>query len=74
MSRRGPYKRYEYDPAVCVPKRTFYRRKRQHEEIEATINTTDDSGNECNTVCEHLCLLLAHETDIIQIFIICIKL
>ena len=50
MSRRGPYKRYEYDPAVSVPKRKFCRRKRQHEEIEATMDALHDSGNECNMV------------------------
>ena len=50
MSRQGPYKCYEYDPAVSVPKRTFCRRKRRHEEIEVTMNAVNNSGNECNTV------------------------
>jgi hypothetical protein len=34
---RGPYKRYEFDPDVLVPKTTCYRNKlkRQHEEIDS---------------------------------------
>ena len=38
---RGPYKRYEHDPGISVPKtKTFYRRKRQIEEVEQELLDT----------------------------------
>ncbi len=47
---RGPYKQHEYDPAVGVPRTTFYnRRKRQR--VDSTIQS-DQSINSLNhTVC-----------------------
>lgn len=42
---RGPYKRYEHDPTVPVPKTTsFNRRKRKHEATEATENSLTTCG------------------------------
>ena len=38
---RGPYKRYEHNPGISVPKTTtFYRRKRQIEEMEQELLNT----------------------------------
>lgn len=39
---RGPYKQYEYDPGISIPKTTnHYRRKRQIEEVEQDLSTTE---------------------------------
>ena len=39
MSLRGPYKQYEVDPTVAVPKSTLYeRRKRRFVEVDAVDN------------------------------------
>lgn len=45
---RGPYKQYEYDPGISIPKTTnYYRKKRQIEEVEQdlliTVNGNIDS-------------------------------
>ena len=60
---RGPYKRYEYDPDVHIPRTTSYnKRKRQHTEIDSTepeINIPTRSDNDSvNTVCYELILQL----------------
>ncbi len=57
---RGPYKRYEYDPDVHIPRTTSYnKRKRQHTEIDSTCDSTEPEINisnrsendSINTVC-----------------------
>ena len=35
---RGPYKQYEYDPGICMPKSTCYKRKRNIEEVEENLS------------------------------------
>ena len=60
---RGPYKRYEYDPDVHVPRTTSYnKRTRQHMEIDSTepgINISTTSENDSvNTVCYEFILQL----------------
>ena len=46
---RGPYKSYEYDPAVSVPKTTFYNKRKRlnHEAIQEAEPARD---RDCNTV------------------------
>ena len=45
MKRRGPYKRYQTDPNVSIPKQTRYnRRKRGINDDETDL--TDDHGSE----------------------------
>ena len=44
--QRGPYKRYEYEPNVKLPKTTSYnRRKRQYEDIDCEPITNTVSSN-----------------------------
>ena len=42
---RGPYKQYEHDPDIRVPRRTYYRQKRKHGEREDTESTVQFEAN-----------------------------
>ena len=42
---RGPYKQYEHDPDIRVPRRTYYRQKRKHAEREDTESTIQFEAN-----------------------------
>ena len=49
---RGPYKRYEYDPTVPIPKSTSYSKRKCGCEKEATENNTtyEDGINPVRTI------------------------
>ena len=49
---RGPYKRYEYDPTVPIPKSTSYSKRKRGCEKEATENNTtyEDGINPVRTI------------------------
>ena len=42
---RGPYKQYEYDPGICMPKSTCYKRKRNIEEVEENLGVCQSGEN-----------------------------
>lgn len=69
--RRGPYKRYEWDPSVLVPKTTsYYKRRRNCEEEEATEKSSrcDDVYNMVGVILSFYNSLLGKYREAINLF------
>ena len=47
---RGPYKRYEYDPTVPIPKSTSYRKRGCEKEATENNTTYEDGINPVRTI------------------------